>query len=139
MEDEFAKIIPNKERASSILRMANTTLDMVRTIDAERFPSNVTKEYYEIIRELLGALLLLDGYKIYGESAHKRLIDYLKENYKEFTSREIFIIDNLRIVRNRISYEGFFVEKDYIKGKLPDIENIIKKLKKIIAEKLRPE
>ena len=41
--------------------------------------SNITKEYYDLIRELISVVLLLDGYKTYGEGAHKKLIEYLNQ------------------------------------------------------------
>ena len=63
MEEELIRITPNKEKAQSILKMVNTTLDMIKQIDKSKFPSNVTKEYYEVIRELASIILLLDGYK----------------------------------------------------------------------------
>ena len=72
---DLIKVTPNREKADSILNMVNKTLEMISEIDAEKFPSNVIKEYYEVIRELLSVLLLLDGYKTIGEGAHKTLID----------------------------------------------------------------
>ncbi len=136
MEGSLIKITPNKEKAKSILRMVETTLEMVKNINLDRFASNITKEYYESVRELMSIILLLDGYKTYGEGAHKRLIEYIKKNYKEFNDYEIDLIDNLRNTRNKIAYDGFFVQKEYIERKIEDIENIIKKLKDIIKEKL---
>ena len=136
MEEDLIKITPNKEKAKSIMKMVETTLEMVKQIDIAKFSSNVTKEYYDILRELITTLLLVDGYKTYGEGAHKKLIDYLKSNYNEFSDYEILLIDDLRITRNKISYDGFFVEKDYIERKLKDIQNIIEKLKGIIKEKI---
>lgn len=136
MEEDLIKITPNKGKARSILKMVETTLDMVKLIDIAKFSSNVTKEYYDIIRELISIVLLLDGYKTYGEGAHKKLIDYLDENYKEFDDYEISLIDDLRTTRNKISYDGFFVEKDYIKRKIKDIRVIIGKLKEIIKRKI---
>lgn len=136
MEEELIKITPNKEKSKSILKMVDTTLEMVKNIDINKFPSNVTKEYYDIIRELLSVVLLLDGYKTYGEGAHKKLIDYINLNYDEFNKSEISLIDDLRIIRNKIAYDGFFVEKDYVNRKIGGINKIIEKLKKIIKEKL---
>ena len=135
MEDELIKVMPNKEKAKSILKMVETTLEMVKNIDINKFPSNLTKEYYDIIRELLSVILLLDGYKTYGEGAHKKLIDYLNMNYKEFNRSEIYLIDDLRNTRNKITYDGFFVDKNYIERKIRTIE-IIEKLKIIIKKKL---
>lgn len=47
---------------------------MIEVIDITKFSSIVTKEYYDVIRELMSVILLLDGYKTYGERAHKKLI-----------------------------------------------------------------
>lgn len=136
MEEGLIKITPNKEKAKSILKMVDTTIEMIKVIDLAKFSSNVTKEYYDVIRELMTVVLLLDGYKTYGEGAHKKLVEYLQSNYKEFNEYEISLIDDLRITRNKIAYDGFFVEKDYIKRKINDIKEIIDKLKNIIKKKV---
>lgn len=135
MENELIKITPDEEKAKAISRMVDATLTMIESIDMNKFPSNVTKEYYEAIRELLSAILLLDGYKTYGEGAHKKQIKYIEANYKAINGHEISLIDELRTVRNRISYDGFFVEKDYINRKTKEIKAIVEKLRKIIKSK----
>ncbi len=135
--EELIRIKPNIDKARSILKMVETTLKMIKGIDKSKFPSNVIKEYYEIIRELASVILLLDGYKTMGEGAHKRMIDYLKDNYNEFDSHEILLIDDLRIIRNKIAYDGFFVKENYIDRNLKNIHNIIERLKTIIDNKLK--
>lgn len=132
---DLIKITPNKEKAESILRMVDKTLEMINEINIEKFPSNVIKEYYEVVRELLSVLLLLDGYKVIGEGAHKTLIEYVKQNYKEFSEYEISLMDDLRITRNKIAYDGFFVQIDYVNRNREDIIKIINKLKEIIKKK----
>lgn len=52
---------------------------------------------------------MLDGYKVIGDGAHKRQIDY---------------------------YDGFFVQEDYLERKLPEIMKIIGTLKSIVRKKL---
>lgn len=136
MDDSLIKTTPDKEKAKSMLKMAETTLSMAETIDIEKFPSNLAKEYYDIIRELISAILLLDGYKTYGEGAHKKVIDYLAEKYKQFSEHEIKTIDELRAIRNRISYDGFFIQPDYIKRKKEVLGMIIKKLVELLNNKL---
>lgn len=135
MEEGLIKITPSKEKAQSILRMVDTTIEMIKAIDVNKFSSNVTKEYYDVIRELISVVLLLDGYKTYGEGAHKKLVEYLQSNYKKFSEYEISLIGDLRITRNKIAYDGFFVDKDYIERKIEDIQEIIRKLKEIIKKK----
>jgi hypothetical protein len=136
MEDGLIKVTPDKEKVKSILKMVNTTIEMIKVIDITKFSSNITKEYYDVIRELISVVLLLEGYKTYGEGAHKKLIEYLQSKKLGFTEYEILLIDDLRITRNKVAYDGFFVERDYIERKIRDIQKIIAKLKDIIKKKL---
>ena len=136
MTGSLVKVNPDRERVKSILSMVNTTLNMISCVDNGKFTSNVTKEYYEVIRELMTAVLLLDGYKTVGEGAHKALIDYLRGNYSTITLNEILLINNLRITRNKVCYEGFLVKEVYLRRKVEAIQSIIYKLKEIINEKL---
>ena len=136
MEEGLIKVTPDKEKAKSILKMVDTTIEMIKVIDITKFSSNATKEYYDVIRELISVVLLLDGYKTYGEGAHKKLIEYLQTKNVGFSEYEILLIDDLRITRNKVAYDGFFVERDYIERKIRDIQKIIFKLKDIIKKKL---
>ncbi len=136
MEEGLIKVTPDKEKAKSILKMAETTIEMVKVIDIAKFSSNITKEYYDVIRELISVVLLLEGYKTYGEGAHKKQIEYLQTKKWGFSEYEILLIDDLRITRNKVAYDGFFVERDYIERKIRDIQKIISKLKEIIKKKL---
>ena len=136
MEEGLIKVTPDKEKAKSILKMVDTTIEMIKVIDITKFSSNITKEYYDVIRELISVVLLLDGYKTYGEGAHKKLIEYLQTKNIGFSEYEILLIDDLRITRNKVAYDGFFVERDYIERKIRDIQKIIAKLKDIIKKKL---
>lgn len=136
MEEGLIRITADKEKAKSILKMVHTTLEMVKQIDKSKFPSNVIKEYYEVVRELISIIILLDGYKAIGERAHKKQIEYLEKNYTEFSKSYLILIDDLRIIRNKVAYDGFFVKESYVDRKLGDISKIIDKLKGIVIKKL---
>jgi len=131
------KVTPDIEKCRSILKMIDITLEMINEINISKYSSNVVKEYYNIIREAMSIILLIDGYKTYGEYAHKDLIDFLKLNYKQFVDFEINLINNLRIIRNKISYDGFFVKKDFIFENQAHIQKIINKLRKLINQKIK--
>ncbi len=76
------------------------------------------------------ALLLKNGLK---SDNHECLISYLKKNYPSY-EYETNIIFGLKNIRNRINYDGFFVDKQYlIKNKL-EFEHIIELLIKLITE-----
>ncbi len=46
MED-LIKVSVDKAKVKSILKMAELSLEMATTIDESKFPSNLTKEYYD--------------------------------------------------------------------------------------------
>jgi len=129
------KVTPDKEKVKSILMLVENRGEFVSSIDIEKFPTIATENYYEIIKELATALLLLDGLKTTGESAHKELIDSLL-NYKEFTRYEIFLMNDLRVKRNKSSYEGKKVDKSYLQNKKENVLALIRKLKKLIRSRL---
>ena len=95
MNEGLVKVTPDRERATSIHKMAKTTLEMIRTIDEHKFPSNLVEQYYHVVRELIAAVLLVDGYKTQGEGAHKKLIEYLAQNYRQFAGDEISLMNDL--------------------------------------------
>ncbi|MBS3176882.1 hypothetical protein J4457_06630 [Candidatus Woesearchaeota archaeon] len=68
--------------------------------------------------------------------AHKRQIEYLESHYKNFTKAEILFIDELRVVRNKVSYDGFFVKGEYLDRKLVAILQIIANLNDLVTQKL---
>lgn len=132
---DLIKITPDKEKCKSIMKMTALLLERIGESDKKRHASLIISDYYEVIKELLTEILILDGYKTLS---HKDLIDYIKEKYsKEFSEYEVFLLDELRIIRNRISYDGFFVEFSYLKRKEPEIVKIIKKLQKFIENKMK--
>ena len=125
---DLVKVTPDKEKAKSILKMVCLIEERIKVQDREKMAALIITDYYEIIKELLTAILLIDGYKTLS---HKDLIDYVKENYSEFTKHEIYTLNDLRILRNRVTYEGFFVESSYLKRNENFFKEIIQKLKKI--------
>lgn len=132
---DIIRVTPDKEKVKSILKMAETTLKMIETIDAKTFPSNIVKEYYDVLRELASAVMLLEGFKTQGEGAHKNIIEYLQRNNK-INGYEFSFLDDLRITRNRIAYDGFFVAEDYLERKRKDIVAISEKLKILIEKEI---
>lgn len=130
---DLMKITPNKERANNILSMISLIEGRIRLQDEEKMAALIISDYYEIIKELITAILLVDGYKTLS---HRGLIDYTKENYKEFSQHEISVLDNLRILRNRITYEGFQIEKSYLSRNEDLFKSIVIKLKKILEKKI---
>lgn len=129
------KATPDKEKVKSILQLIKERENFVSTIDHGKFSTNASENYYEIIKELANALLLLDGLKTTGEYAHKDLIDYLI-NYKEFTESDILFINDLRIKRNNSAYDGKKIDSNYLANNKNRILELIERLRKTIKMKL---
>ena len=134
MSEDLIRMTPNHERAKSILAMVEVRLKAVAFLNPEEFATIIVENYYEVIKELLTALLAAEGYKTLS---HIALIEYLRTNHKnKFTELEIITIDELRKLRNRITYEGFMIKSDFFQRKAPGITAIISKLKEIVNKLL---
>ncbi len=120
------KTIPDEGRVRSLRRMAEDTLEFIKKID-EEFTSNLVQNYYGVIRQLMSAIMLKEGFKTYGHGAHMDLIAYMS-NKGNLTDYETSLVDDLRITRNKVLYDGYNVPKSYTKEKKKDILKIIKKL-----------
>lgn len=98
---ELIEIKPDKERAKSLIQLATLRHSKISQFDVEKESSLACESYYEVIKELITALLFVDGYKTLS---HKDLVDY-PNNYKEFFSEnDISVVDTLRKRRNKIVY-----------------------------------
>ena len=130
--EELIKISSDKEKARSILKMVMPLLRRLESTNKSEFPSLTIADYYEAIKELLTAILLTDGFKTLS---HKILIEYAK-NLKGVREHEYYLMDGLRVLRNRVEYDGFFVSKDYLERKEQSINSVVSKLIKILKKKL---
>ena len=132
----IVKVTPDREKVRSILQLTKERATFVKTIDHNKFSTNAAENYYEIIKELASALILLDGFKTVGENAHKDLIDYLI-NYKDFKEADIVFMNDLRIKRNNSSYDGKKIDPSYLANNKRRILELIEKLKNAIKDKIK--
>jgi len=130
----ITKIHPDKQKAYSLIKMAEITLERLKEIDPNKYPSNTLKDYYDIIHQLIEALTLGEGIKFRGESAHKELIDYVSKKY-DFEEQTRIFLQEMRDYRNKISYEGFNINTNYIVTNQEKIGKIIDKIKVINKHK----
>lgn len=132
-QQDVNRVRPDKEMAKSILRMMEIRSEAIEVLSKEKFASVIAEGYYEIIKEGITALMAIDGYKTLS---HEMLVAYLKEFYGEFSEQEIRSIDQLRQLRNKIVYRGFFVENDYVERNEKQLKEIIGKIKQLVMKKL---
>lgn len=131
---DLLRTTKDRERVKSILEMVELIEKRISKEDKSKFTPLILSDYYEIIKELLTAVLLCDGFKTLS---HRDLIKYLEEKFTEFNRSEIVEIDRLRIMRNRIVYEGVKTPSNYLKNFESSLQKIIKKLKLLINKKLK--
>ncbi|MBI2576796.1 hypothetical protein HYV84_06275 [Candidatus Woesearchaeota archaeon] len=130
-KESIRKVEADMDKIRSMVKMAKIELEIIAKIPVtDESASKLVKDYYEIIKELMIALLLSHGLK---SENHECLISFVKHQYPQ-CEYEIGIIHELRGIRNRISYDGFFIEKDYLSGKKLEFEHITGMLKKLIGE-----
>lgn len=123
----ITKIKPDKQKSKSLKRMAEITLERLNDTDIEKYPSNTLLDYYDTIHKLMEAIAFNEGIKAKGEGAHQELIDYVaKQQIINEQMRQF--LQQMREYRNRISYEGFMVHKDYINLHKTTIQKIITRL-----------
>ena len=134
IEKDIREVARDLEMAESLLKMMSVRLNSIKKLNLEEETSLIVEGYYEVIKEAVTAIMAIDGKKTIS---HEALIIYLNKFYKEFDDYEISFVDELRKLRNKINYKGFFVNKNYLERNDLEIRNIIKKLMNIIKEKLK--
>ena len=128
-------IIPDREKVRSMMDLIGVRKEFIASVNTEKFPTIAVENYYEIIKELATAILLLEGLKAVGEYAHKETIEALSK-CRGVEESEIRLMDDLRIKRNNSSYEGKQISPTYLENKKDKIMAIIEKLEKILRDKI---
>lgn len=129
LEEHIIKVDKDSEKIKSIIRMCDIRLKIVKQIKINQETASVIAyDYYEIIKELLTALLLKNRLK---SDNHECLISFFKQNFPEY-EYETKIIHQLKDVRNRVSYDGIFVKKEYVETNKLEFQHIIYLLKKLL-------
>lgn len=129
-------IKPDLAKAKSLRETSIITLNRLKETDMEKYPSNTLKDYYDIIKGLMEALLYIEGVKMKGESSHYETIEYACEKYRLGEGIRVFL-QEMRDYRNRFSYEGFTVQESYIRLNKKRINELIQALLKLVNEKLQ--
>ncbi len=133
MEDEeIFKISKDRERARDLFEMAKDRLELLKLVPKDK-AYKIIEEYYEIIKELLTAMMYLDGYKTLS---HIKLIEYFASNYR-VDEKKIKQIDTLRKFRIGIVYYGRKISKDFLINQEEEIKRIVKTLFGIVEMKMK--
>ena len=121
------KITPDKSRAKSLLE---TSLERIKYVNKdlnENTANFIFEDYYTSILEILEAIILLKGYKVYN---HVCLGFYLRDNLNRKDLFEIF--NSLRFKRNHLVYYGKKMEFEIAKKTINDSKKLLFELNSLI-------
>ena len=122
----ITKTVPDKERARQMLQMAQLRQKFWGKKISKEFSVLKIEAYYEIIKELVFASIYKQGYNC---TSHLCMVAFVKEKISDFDF-ESQKIDELRKVRNEISYRGKQISLDYLERNELEFGHIIKRLEK---------
>lgn len=132
--EDVSRISPDKEKAKSLLQVVSLREKNINAMNPDEFATLIVEGYYEIIKELITAIMSIDGWKT---TSHELLVGYLAKFYKEFSQAEICVVDQLRKTRHDISYRGVAIKQGYLPRNRDTILKILNKLKQIVQRKLK--
>lgn len=128
-------ITPDRQKAESLRKMSEITIARLEKTHMEEYPSNTVLDYYDAIHNLMEAITAMGGIKVKGEGAHQELIDHLaKQGVIDEQTRQF--LQTMRDYRNRISYEGFMIHRNYVQLNKENIQKIISGLSEQLAARI---
>lgn len=134
-ENHIRERTANPEQARSLRRMAEVRLqdNSRRERTSDTIPL-IVETYWEVMKQLITALLNLNGYKSYSQEC---LISFLREFY-DFTESDLQRMDQLRRLRNDVDYRGAFLNRDYLDRNEEQIRELIAVLDNNVDAGLSP-
>ena len=117
------RVTPDHQHAQSLLKMSKNNLLVVKQIPlTDDSASLILSSAYESLRQVLEAIALKNGYKVFS---HVKYTSYLEQNNEQAASK---VFDRLRKLRNGVNYYGNAVPKEVTKQALQDIQKLCKQL-----------
>lgn len=111
--------------AKSLVSTAKNDLKFLKSLKINSNSARkIMANYYDILRSILEAISVFDGYKIY---AHEAYTCYLKEKNENLIAEKF---DRFRKIRNGINYYGKNISVEEVKENSFEIIKLINELKK---------
>ena len=124
-QGKVRKGTPDIPKLKSLLETSNNHLLFLKNqIINEISAGSILVTYYEALREIIEAICLKEGYKVYSHEA----FTYFLKGKEEFAVAERF--DNLRKLRNSVNYYGERVNIKEVEIGREEIIELIEILKK---------
>ncbi len=112
------------QKSKALIKMADNNFKSLQTVPLNKnTASMVFTMYYECLRQILEAVSLMQGYKVYSHEAYTAYLVTLKE----FSISAKF--DRLRKLRNGINYYGKAVTEEVTKNTKDEVKEMMQTLK----------
>jgi len=132
--------VPDKNMAKELLNLTDHRKSFWEELENDdtrqypkKYPSLFLEGYYEIVKELLTSVLLLDGWKA---TNHECLFAYIKEHYGNTLEMDTDFLLELKDLRNNIDYRGVMVSSEKWENAKLRIKTEIKALKEYVSERV---
>ncbi len=110
--------------AKSLISTAEKDLKFLKNLDInDTSARKIMSNYYDVLRSVLEAVSILDGYKIYS---HEAFAYFLKDKGEDLIAEKF---DKFRKIRNKINYYGKDITVEEVKENVEEIIKLINKIK----------
>jgi uncharacterized protein (UPF0332 family) len=131
LEKYIRNVEKDNEKVESIKETVEKRIKYLDSIDVNKDNiSFIVEGFYEVIKELLTALLLSKGLR---SRNHQCLISYFYKNYPEY-EENVNLISRMGYLRNRLDYYGELIDYEFYKKHRNDFKELINILKKLIEK-----
>lgn len=136
-EEKFIRLVEvDRDKIESLLKTTEKRHAFLKTLKAnDKNVSFIVEQTYELIKELLIALLLTKGLR---SQNHQCLISYFYNMYKEHEA-EAHLIADMSYRRNRLNYYGELIEFPFYEKNKDEFEKVMKVLREIINKELHTQ
>lgn len=111
----------------SIITSSDKDLKFLSGLKVDEVSSRkIFSNYYDVLRSILEALALLDGYKVYSHEAFKYLLDEMGEEALSIK------FDRFRKLRNKVNYYGKSLSVEEVNEYKKELVGLIKKFREKI-------
>ncbi len=118
------KVTKDYSKARSLVAISDNTIKVIKRLKiGDDSASLILVNGYEALREIIEAMTLIEGYKVFSHEAYT----YYLKDIGEIMISEKF--DRLRKLRNGVNYYGKKVDTPVAKKGIEDINKIIRHLK----------
>jgi hypothetical protein len=116
---------PDKNLSQSLIKTAQEDLNFLKSLSlSENSSRKIFSNYYDVLRSIVEAISVLEGYKIYS---HEAFSLFLEKKGETLISKKF---DRFRKIRNGINYYGKTISILESKENIQEICKIIKFLLK---------